>query len=64
MDAVDALVLAFLALADLALIAHLRRLRLRRAQVRRMMRSLRFAIQHETFAAAAVPRKRHLLRAG
>ena len=64
MDAVDALVLALLALADLALIAHLRRLRLRRLQVRRMMRGLKVAIQSEIFAAAAVPRKRHLLRAG
>jgi hypothetical protein len=64
MDAVDALVLALLALADLAFIAYLRRLRLRRVQVRRMVRSLKFAIQRETFAAAVVPRKRHLLRAG
>jgi hypothetical protein len=64
MNAVDALVLAFLALADLALIAYLRHLRVRRVRVRRMMRSLEFALQRETFAAVAVPRKRHLLRAG
>ena len=64
MDVVDALIFAFLALADLALIAHLRRSRKRRSQARRMMRSLKFAIQRETFAEAIVPRKRRLLRAG
>jgi hypothetical protein len=64
MNAVDALVLAFLALADLALIAHLRRERLKRMQVGRMVRSLKLALQREALAAASVPRKRHLLRAG
>ena len=64
MDAVNALVLAFLALADLALIAHLRRMRLQRVQVGRMMRSLKLALKREACAATSVPRKRHLLRVG
>jgi hypothetical protein len=64
MNAVDALVLAFLALADLALIAYLRHIRVRRVRAQRMMRSLEFALQREIFASVAVPRKRHLLRAG
>ncbi len=64
MNAVDALVLALLALVDLALIVYLRRMRVRRVRARRMMRSLEFAIRRETFAETAVPRNRHLLRAG
>jgi hypothetical protein len=63
MDLVDALVLALLALADLALLIHLRRSRNRRVTARRMMRSLKLAIQRETFAETVVPRKRRLLRA-
>lgn len=47
MNAVDGFVLALLALADIALMVHLRRRRQRSARAERMMRSLRFAIRRE-----------------
>jgi hypothetical protein len=63
MNAIDAVVFAFLALAGLALIFHLRRAQLQRVQVGRMKRGLKLVLQREALAPAAVPHKRHLLRA-
>ena len=63
MNAVDAIVLALLALADVSLIAHLRRIRKCRERDKRMMRSLQFALQRQNFLSTA-PRKRLLRRAG
>lgn len=44
---VDALVMALLAVGDVALMVHLRRLRGRRIRAERMMASLRLAIRRE-----------------
>jgi hypothetical protein len=43
----DALILALVALADLAVLVYLRRRHRRRERARRMMRSLQFAIRRE-----------------
>ena len=45
MDAIDALILTLLAVADIALMVHLRRSRSRRVREDRMMRSLQTAVQ-------------------
>jgi len=58
MNAADALVFALLALADLSLMVHLRRARMRRLRIKRMMRSLELAVQRENAAAPAAPARR------
>ena len=58
MNVVDALVFALLALADLSLIVHLRRARMKRLRIERMMRSLKLAVQRENAAIPAVPPRR------
>jgi hypothetical protein len=50
----DALVLALVALADLAVLVYLRRRHHRRERARRMMRSLQFAISREIASTATV----------
>ena len=45
MNVVDGLVLALLALADMALLVHLRRSRTRRMQADRMMLNLQIAVE-------------------
>lgn len=52
MNVADALIFAFLALVDLALIVHLRRSRSRRLRARRIMRSLDLALQQENGSLA------------
>lgn len=66
MNGVDALVLALLAVGDLALIVHFRRARMKRLQIERMMRSLQLAVERENAAAPAMPHRRWtaLRRAG
>jgi|GraSoi2013_100cm_1033763.scaffolds.fasta_scaffold1160859_1 hypothetical protein len=59
----DAIVLAMLAVADFALIVHLRRRHGRQVQMERMMASLRIAVRREN-GAEMLPMKRPLLRAG
>jgi hypothetical protein len=61
MNAADGFVLALLALADIALMVHLRRRSQRRARAERMMRSLHFAIRRE-IAAQPAPVQRWILR--
>jgi hypothetical protein len=63
MEIANAFALALLALADLALIAHLRRISQRRKRDARMTRSLRLVLMREAFADAVLPRKRLLRRA-
>jgi hypothetical protein len=63
METANAFAFALLALADLALIAHLRRIGERRNRDARMMRSLRIHLMREEFAEAVLPRKRLLRRA-
>jgi hypothetical protein len=59
---IDALLLALLAIADLAFIAYLRRRHARRARADRMMASLRVAIRRE-IDVQELPANRRLLRA-
>jgi len=59
----DALLLALLAIADLALIVHLRQRHGRRVQMERVMSSLSMAIRREN-DPDAVPAKNPLLRVG
>jgi hypothetical protein len=56
MNVIDASVFALLALADIALMVHMRRARRRRLVDERMMRALRFALQREISAQAFAPR--------
>ncbi|MGD0498233.1 MAG: hypothetical protein ABSC23_07335 [Bryobacteraceae bacterium] len=63
METANALAFALLALADLALIAHLRRISQRRERAKRMMRSLQLVLTREAFAEAVLPQKRLLRRA-
>ena len=58
----DALVLALLAIADLALIVHLRQRHGRRVQMERVMSSLCMAVRREN-DLEALPAKNPLLRA-
>jgi hypothetical protein len=62
MNVVDGSVLALLALADIALMVHLRRARGRRIREERMMGSLRFALQRESNAPVLAPAKPWTLR--
>jgi hypothetical protein len=55
MNVPDAVLLALLALADIALLVHLRRVRGRRIRDERMMRGLRLAIQREISAEVFTP---------
>jgi hypothetical protein len=55
MNVVDAIVLALLAVADVALMVHLRRARGRRLRAERVMRSLRLALQREANGEASSP---------
>jgi hypothetical protein len=55
MDLADASVLALLALADIALMVHLRRARGRRLREERMMSSLRLALDREANVQALAP---------
>jgi hypothetical protein len=55
MDIADASVLALLALADIALMVHLRRARGRRLLEERMMCNLRIALDREANAEASAP---------
>lgn len=54
MSVVDALVLAVLAAADVALMVQLRRARRRRLRAERLMRSLRLALHREAIADGSV----------
>jgi hypothetical protein len=63
MDFGDALVLALLAVADIALLVNLRRSRGRRIREQRMMRSLQVAIDREAGAQAFPQAQRTLRRA-
>ena len=63
METANAFALALLALADLALIAHLRWISQRRERAKRVTRSLRVFLMGETFAKAALPQQRLLRRA-
>jgi hypothetical protein len=58
----DVLVLALLALADMALLVHLRRRHGRRVRMERIMASLCMAVRREN-GAQALPVKLQLLRA-
>jgi hypothetical protein len=58
----DAIVLAMLAVGDLALIVHLRQRQARQVQMERMMASLRMAVRREN-GVETLPAKRPLLRA-
>jgi hypothetical protein len=58
----DAIVLAMLAVGDLALIVHLRQRHGRQVQTERVMASLRMAVRREN-GVEALPAKRPLLRA-
>jgi hypothetical protein len=58
----DAILLAVVAIADLALLVHLRRRRFRHLQSRRVSRSLRLAVQRE-LSGAQFPIPRRFLRA-
>jgi hypothetical protein len=58
----DAIVLAMLAVGDLALIVHLRRRHGRQLQMERVMASLRMAVRREN-GVETLPAKRPLLRA-
>ena len=53
MDAIDGVVLSLLAVADIFLIAYLRRRRSRAIRVQRMYRSLRQAVRRELTPQAA-----------
>jgi hypothetical protein len=65
MNAVDTLVLALIAMADLALIAYLRQRRARALQLRRMDRCLTWAVRRElAHPAAARNRNRNRWAAG
>jgi hypothetical protein len=55
MNAVDGALLALLAVADLALLVHLRRARARRIRDERMMRSLNLAVHRDLTAQAIAP---------
>jgi hypothetical protein len=59
----DAILLALLALADLALIVHLRRRRHHHLQSRRVARSLRLAVHREVHGHMFTSPRRVLLRA-
>ena len=59
---IDAVVLALLAILDLALIAYLRRRHGRRVRMERMMASLRLAIRREN-GLEDLPVRRRLLKA-
>jgi hypothetical protein len=59
----DAIVLAFLAILDFAVIVHLRQRHARRVQMERMAVSLRMAVRREN-GVEALPAKRRLLCAG
>jgi hypothetical protein len=58
----DAIVLAMLAVGDLALIVHLRQRNARRVQMERVTASLRLAVRREN-GMETMPAKRPLLRA-
>ena len=58
----DVVVLALLAIGDMALIVHLRRRHARRIRMERMMASLNLAIRRAN-GVEALPAKRSLLRA-
>jgi hypothetical protein len=58
----DAIVLAMLAVGDLALIVHLRQRHGRQVQMERVMTSLRMAVRREN-GVETLPAKRPLLRA-
>ena len=58
----DAIVLAMLAVGDLALIVHLRQRHGRQVQMERVMASLRMAVRREN-GVETMPAKRPLLRA-
>lgn len=62
MNAIDACVLAMLAIIDLAIIIQLRRRRSRAAQVERVMRSLEFAVRREIEPTDSFGQGQHLLR--
>jgi hypothetical protein len=63
MNLADAIIFALLAVGDLALMIHLGRRRARRSNLRRVARSLRFAVQRElTGAKFVAPRRMRLLR--
>jgi hypothetical protein len=66
MGSADAMVFALLALADIAFLIHLRRVRSRRIRAQRMMRCLAFAVRDENAARsfAAVARRGPPQRAG
>jgi hypothetical protein len=55
MDAIDALILTLLAVADIALMVHLRRSRSRRVREDRMMRSLQTAVQRHVESLTLEP---------
>ena len=59
---IDAIVMLLFAIADLAMIVHLRKYRARKARAQRMMASLRLAVLRENGVEELVVR-RSLLRA-
>lgn len=61
MDAVDALVFALLAIADIALLVYLRRRRARILRDERMCRTLTLAIRRSAAATSAPPRSALIL---
>jgi hypothetical protein len=61
MDAVDVMVFALLALADICLIIHLRRRRARILRVRRMYHTLALAVRRELAEEMLVPKRRNKL---
>jgi hypothetical protein len=62
MNVADALFLALLAFADIALIIHLRQRRGRQRRAQRMMRSLALAVRQEVAIAAQNRDRRPMLR--
>ena len=60
----DAMLLSVVALADMALIFHLRRVRRRREREHRMMRCLEVSLQRETGWQDAPPRNWYISHAG
>ena len=61
MNAVDAMVFALLALADIALIVHLRRRRARMLRVKHMYYTLTMAVRRDLAVGAPVRRQRREL---
>jgi hypothetical protein len=60
MDAVDFMVFALLAVADICLIVHLRRRRARILRVRRMYYTLALAVRRELAEEKVIPKRRGL----